>query len=54
MPHKGGRTFGYRVCDGHSAVAYIPDHCPTELGPGPEGWANTTRPYSPLRTAPTC
>jgi phosphoribosyl 1,2-cyclic phosphodiesterase len=38
VPHKGGRTFGYRVSDGHSAVAYIPDHCPTALGPGPEGW----------------
>jgi phosphoribosyl 1,2-cyclic phosphodiesterase len=37
VPHKGGRTFGYRVCDGHSVIAYIPDHCPTELGPGPEG-----------------
>ncbi len=38
VPHKGGRTFGYRVSDGHSAIAYIPDHCPTVLGPGPEGW----------------
>jgi phosphoribosyl 1,2-cyclic phosphodiesterase len=38
VPHKGGRTFGYRVSDGHSALAYIPDHCPTALGPGPEGW----------------
>jgi ribonuclease BN (tRNA processing enzyme) len=38
VPHKGGRTFGYRVSDGHSAVAYIPDHCPTVLGPGPDGW----------------
>ncbi|HET9970665.1 MAG TPA: hypothetical protein VFQ68_20690, partial [Streptosporangiaceae bacterium] len=28
----------YRVSDGHSSVAYIPDHCPTALGPGPEGW----------------
>jgi phosphoribosyl 1,2-cyclic phosphodiesterase len=37
VPHKGGRTFGYRVSDGHSSVAYIPDHCPTALGPGPEG-----------------
>jgi phosphoribosyl 1,2-cyclic phosphodiesterase len=36
--HKGGRTFGYRISDGHSAVAYIPDHCPTALGPGPDGW----------------
>jgi phosphoribosyl 1,2-cyclic phosphodiesterase len=24
--HKGGRTFGYRVSDGHSSIAYIPDH----------------------------
>jgi ribonuclease BN (tRNA processing enzyme) len=38
VPHKGGRTFGYRVSDGRSAIAYIPDHCPTVLGPGPEGW----------------
>jgi len=38
VPHKGGRTFGYRVSDGHSAITYIPDHCPPELGPGPEGW----------------
>ncbi len=34
IPHKGGRTFGYRVSDSHSTVAYIPDHCPTLLGPG--------------------
>jgi ribonuclease BN (tRNA processing enzyme) len=38
VPHKGGRTFGYRVSDGHSVITYIPDHCPTALGPGPEGW----------------
>lgn len=38
VPHKGGRTVGYRVTDGHSAIAYIPDHCPTQFGPGPDGW----------------
>jgi ribonuclease BN (tRNA processing enzyme) len=38
IPHKGGRTFGYRVSDGHSALAYMSDHCPSDLGPGPEGW----------------
>ena len=38
IPHKGGVTFGYRVSDGSRAVAYMPDHCPTVLGPGPEGW----------------
>ncbi len=37
VPHKGGRTFGYRITDGHSTVTYIPDHCPTAYGPGPEG-----------------
>jgi phosphoribosyl 1,2-cyclic phosphodiesterase len=38
IPHKGGRTLGYRVSDGRSVIAYLPDHCPTALGPGPEGW----------------
>ncbi|HYK29986.1 MAG TPA: MBL fold metallo-hydrolase [Streptosporangiaceae bacterium] len=37
IPHKGGRTFGYRVSDNHSAIAYLPDHSPTDLGPGPDG-----------------
>ena len=37
VPHKGGRTFGYRVSDGSATVAYIPDHCPTALGDGPDG-----------------
>jgi phosphoribosyl 1,2-cyclic phosphodiesterase len=37
IPHKGGRTFGYRVSDGHSAIAYLPDHSPTDLGLGPDG-----------------
>jgi ribonuclease BN (tRNA processing enzyme) len=38
IPHKGGRTFGYRVSDGITSIAYLPDHCPTELGPGPDGF----------------
>ena len=38
IPHKGGRTYGYRVSDGHSTLAYMSDHCPSLLGPGPEGW----------------
>jgi len=37
IPHKGGRTFGYRVSDGRSTFTYMPDHCPTTLGPGPDG-----------------
>lgn len=27
-PHKGGRTFGYRVQDDDGAVVYLPDHSP--------------------------
>lgn len=38
IPHKGGRTIGYRVSDGRSAAAYVTDHCPTAVGPGPDGW----------------
>jgi phosphoribosyl 1,2-cyclic phosphodiesterase len=40
IPHKGGRAFGYRVTapgTGRS-FAYLPDHCPTRLGPGPDGF----------------
>jgi len=37
IPHKGGRTFGYRISDGHSTLAYMPDHCPTALGLGEDG-----------------
>lgn len=38
IPHKGGRTFGYRVSDSHSTLTYMPDHCPTALGPGEHGF----------------
>ncbi len=38
IPHDGGRTFGYRISDGQSALAYIPDHNPIALGPGPDGF----------------
>lgn len=37
IPHKGGRTFGYRVSDSHSTLTYMPDRCPTMLGPGADG-----------------
>jgi len=37
IPHKGGRTFGYRVSDGRCTLAYVTDHCPTAYGPGPDG-----------------
>jgi phosphoribosyl 1,2-cyclic phosphodiesterase len=37
IPHKGGRTFGYRVTSGGAAVAYLSDHDPAALGPGADG-----------------
>ena len=37
IPHKGGRTFGYRVEQGGVSLAYLSDHSPTSLGPGPDG-----------------
>lgn len=37
IPHKGGRTFGYRVAHGGASLAYLSDHSPTSLGPGPDG-----------------
>lgn len=37
IPHKGGRTFGFRVSDGSGSLAYLSDHSPLALGPGPEG-----------------
>ncbi len=37
VPHKGGRTVGFRISDGRTSVAYIPDHQPTALGAGPDG-----------------
>jgi ribonuclease BN (tRNA processing enzyme) len=38
IPHKGGRTFGFRVSDGTSTIAYLSDHSPITLGPGPDGF----------------
>jgi phosphoribosyl 1,2-cyclic phosphodiesterase len=37
IPHKGGRAFGYRVTAGGRSVAYLSDHSPTSVGPGPDG-----------------
>ncbi len=37
VPHKGGRTVGFRISDGRASLAYIPDHQPTALGAGPDG-----------------
>jgi phosphoribosyl 1,2-cyclic phosphodiesterase len=38
IPHKGGRTFGFRVSDGRSTIAYLSDHHPFSLGAGPDGF----------------
>ena len=39
IPHKGGRTMGYRIDDGCSSVAYLSDHGPARMmGPGPDGF----------------
>ena len=37
IPHKGGRTFGYRVTDGGGTLAYLSDHSPIAAGAGPHG-----------------
>jgi ribonuclease BN (tRNA processing enzyme) len=37
IPHKGGRTFGYRVSDARSSLAYLSDHSPLGSGPGADG-----------------
>jgi len=37
IPHKGGRTFGYRVTDGRATIAYLSDHSPIAAGQGPDG-----------------
>jgi len=38
IPHKGGRTFGFRITDGASSIAYLSDHSPVAYGPGPDGF----------------
>jgi phosphoribosyl 1,2-cyclic phosphodiesterase len=39
IPHKGGRTMGYRVSDEWSSLAYLSDHGPARTGgPGPDGF----------------
>lgn len=37
IPHKGGRTFGLRVEADGGSLAYLSDHSPIALGPGPSG-----------------
>jgi phosphoribosyl 1,2-cyclic phosphodiesterase len=37
IPHKGGRMFGYRISDATATIAYLCDHSPVAMGPGPDG-----------------
>ncbi len=37
IPHKGGRTFGFRISDRSGAIAYLSDHFPLAAGEGPAG-----------------
>ena len=37
IPHKGGRTFGFRVTDGQGTIAYLSDHSPIVAGRGTDG-----------------
>jgi ribonuclease BN (tRNA processing enzyme) len=37
IPHKGGRTLGFRVTDADRSFAYLSDHSPVALGDGPDG-----------------
>ena len=36
IPHSG-TTLGYRIEAEGRSIAYMSDHCPTNLGPGPSG-----------------
>jgi phosphoribosyl 1,2-cyclic phosphodiesterase len=38
IPHKNARTYGFRVSDGKTAIAYLSDHWPAHKGPGPDGY----------------
>lgn len=37
IPHKGGRTIGYRITDGGATLAYVTDHGPSAWSPGEHG-----------------
>jgi phosphoribosyl 1,2-cyclic phosphodiesterase len=37
IPHKGGKTLGFRVSDGPRSLAYLSDHAPQDRGAGRNG-----------------
>lgn len=41
LPHKGGRTFGYRVTNVGRSLAYLPDHGPPGCSDGLDGLGTT-------------
>jgi len=54
IPHKGGRTFGYRVSADGGSVAYLSDHSPTSIGPGCDGLGERHEAALALAPASTC
>lgn len=38
VPHKGGRTLAYRIEVAGRSIAYLSDHGPAAVDPGPQGW----------------
>jgi phosphoribosyl 1,2-cyclic phosphodiesterase len=40
IPHKLSRTYGFRISDGSSSIAYMSDHWPTSIGPGTDGFGD--------------
>lgn len=43
VPHKGGRTFGYRLEDALGSLAYVPDHLPAAAGAARDGVVELVR-----------
>jgi len=54
IPHKGGRTFGFRVEHAGTAIAYLSDHAPLSVGPVRTGSVSAIRPRYGWRTTWTC
>ena len=51
VAHKGGRTYGYRISDGYSSVAYLPDHAtgPPDRSRAPGRRGRSADPRRPVR-----
>ncbi len=53
IPHRGGRTFGYRISDGAAPSPICPTTARRSSGPAPTASASTTRPRSSWHGTPT-